>query len=148
RELGRAEGLGIVERADLHHDDRPWRARDEVRAAFGAKLACDRTLEVLARELLGRSLGVAEGLRPHQHEHVGRPACDVLAFPAMALRLHHRFAVDDVAHGAAIASTFGLHGFPPDPPRGSAQYPAWGPSRPWPRIGPRQHLNPRARISD
>ena len=69
--------------------------------------------EIAARELLRRSLGVAEAVDRHQHEHVGRAAGDILAFAAVALRLHHRLALGDIAHLAAIASAFQFHGILP-----------------------------------
>src|SRR5215471_7454643 len=111
RHLRRAEQLGVVERADLD-DQRPRhrRAGDQVGAALGAELARDRTLEIAALELLGRPLGVTETVSRHQQEHVGRAAGDVLAFAAMALRLHDGLAVDLIADLTAIAPASEFHG--------------------------------------
>src|SRR5262249_55231376 len=98
-----------VQRADLHHDDRARRAGREMGAALGAELTRDRSRQILARELPRRALGVAKGVRGHDHEEGGPGAPAGLAFTAVTLRLHHWFAVDEVAHGAAVASAFGFH---------------------------------------
>ncbi len=59
RHLRAAVELGIVERSHFHDDDRTARRPGRhVRAAVGAELARHRILEVAARELLGRALGV------------------------------------------------------------------------------------------
>src|SRR3954463_12236157 len=78
-------------------------------AAFGAEFARDGAFEVLARELLGLPGDVAEAGRRHRDEGVGRTARDVLALAAMTLGLHHRIALGDIAHFAAIASAFQTH---------------------------------------
>src|SRR5260370_30457767 len=78
-------------------------------AAFGAEFPRHGALEIAARELLGGFLGVFEAGDRHQHEQVGRAARDVLAFAAMALRLHHRLALGLIARLAARASAFEFH---------------------------------------
>ena len=107
---GRRTG-GIVERSDL--DDRrpapPGGRVDQVGAAFGAEFPRNRLFEVAARKLFGRALGIFEAVQRHQHEQVRRAAGHVLAFAAMALRLHHGLALGDIAHLAAIASAFEFH---------------------------------------
>ena len=70
RDLRAAEHAGIVEGADLDHDDRYPRPVDEVRPAFGAKFACHRFLQIAAGKLLGRALGVFEAVGRHRHEEV------------------------------------------------------------------------------
>ena len=110
RHLRTAEESGIVERADLY--DRRGQARpprQQVRAAVGTEFPRYGAFEIAAGKLLGRSLGVAEAVDWHQHEHVGRAAGDVLAFAAVALRLHHRLALGHIAHLAAVASAFQFH---------------------------------------
>src|SRR5580693_2157423 len=89
RDLRAAEQRGIVERADLddHHAGHP-RSGDHVGAAFGAEFARYRLFQIAAAELFRRSLGIFEAIAGQQHEHVGRAAGDILAFAAMALRLH------------------------------------------------------------
>src|SRR4051812_43016994 len=77
--------------------------------AFGAEFARHRLLQVLARKLLRRALGVFEAVERHHHEHVGRSAGDELAFAAMTLRLQHRLAFGLIAHRAAIAAAFEFH---------------------------------------
>mgnify|MGYP006141715067 CR=1 FL=1 len=77
------------------------------------------------------------GADRHQHEHIGRAAGDVLAFPAVALRLHHRFALGDIAHLAAIASAFEFHdALPVLVASGASSTELRTPLCPWPRSGP------------
>src|SRR5215475_7972264 len=71
-EARRTVELGIVQRADLYHDDRARRAGREMGAALGAELTRDRSRQILARELPRRAFGVAKGVRGHDHEEVGR----------------------------------------------------------------------------
>src|ERR1700688_3142449 len=82
-------------------------------AAFGAEFPRHRVLEIAAGKLLRRSLGVAEAVARHQQKHVGGAAGDILAFAAVALRLHHRLALGYIAHLSAIATAFEFHGVLP-----------------------------------
>src|SRR5580692_3154878 len=72
-----------------------------------------RAFKVAACKLLGRPRGVTEAVGRHEHEHVWRAAADILAFAAVALRLEHRLALGHIAHLAAIAPAFQLHGVLP-----------------------------------
>src|SRR3954463_6288763 len=106
----RMELRRLVQRADLQDRRRqagdPWH---QMGPALSAEFARDGAFEVLARELLGLPGDVAEASRRHRDEGVGRAARDVLALAAMTLRLHHRVALGDIAHFAAIASAFQTH---------------------------------------
>src|SRR5690242_18202464 len=114
RHLRRAEQFWISERADLDDDGRKaLRAGRHMGPAFRAEFSRDRALEIAALELLRLIPGVAEAAHRHGDEHIRRTAGDVLAFTAVALRFHHGIAVGDIAHLAAIAPTFKLHGFLP-----------------------------------
>jgi hypothetical protein len=110
RHVRRSVGLWIVQRARLQdHRRKAWGPRDDMGSTVRAELARHGTLDVLARELLWRSLRVPETGNRHGHEHVGRASRDVLAFTAMTLRLHHRLAFRLVAHILAVAATLDLH---------------------------------------
>src|ERR1700682_1930229 len=80
-----------------------------MRAAFGAEFPRHCAFKIAASKLLGHSIGIGKAVGRHQKKHVGRAARDILAFAAMALRLHHRLAISDIAHLAAITSAFQFH---------------------------------------
>src|SRR5258707_14803353 len=61
RHLRAAIQAGVVERADFQdHRGQPRPARKHMRAAFGAKFPRHGALEIAARKLPRRSLGIAE----------------------------------------------------------------------------------------
>src|SRR5580692_4305672 len=114
RHLRPAKKAWIVERADFQdHGVETRAAREQMRAAFGAKFPRHGAFEIAARKLPGRPRGVTEAIGRHEHEHVRRAATDILAFAAVALRLEHRLALGHIAHLAAIAPAFQLHGILP-----------------------------------
>src|SRR3984957_13592412 len=114
RHLRSAKKAWIVERADFQDDGGEARAaRDQMRTAFGAKFPRHRAIKIAARKLLGRRRSVTKAIGRHEHEHVWRAAADILAFAAVALRLEHRLALGHIAHLAAIAPAFQLHGVLP-----------------------------------
>src|SRR5258707_9454284 len=78
-------------------------------AALGAEFPRHRAFKITARKLLGGSPAIAEAADRHQKKHGGSAAADILAFAAMALRLHHRLALGHIAHLAAITSAFQFH---------------------------------------
>src|SRR6187402_3341327 len=80
-----------------------------MRAAFCAEFPRHGAFEIAAGKLLWRALGVTEAVERHEKKHVRRTAADILAFAAVALRLHHRLPVGRVAQVSAIASAFELH---------------------------------------
>src|SRR3984893_15500209 len=104
RHLRAAKHSGIVERADFqNHRGQTRPPRGEMRAALGAEFPRYRAFKIAARELPGRRLGVTEAADRHQEKHVGSAAADILAFAAMALRLHHRLPPRPPTPLAAIA---------------------------------------------
>src|SRR5690348_6515716 len=106
----RREHGGVIKGSDLeHHRGQARHPRDQVRAAFGAKLPRDGPFEVRAGELFWRALGVFETIEWHGHEHVWAAAGHVLALTAMTLRLHHWFALGRITHRPAVTSAFQLH---------------------------------------
>src|SRR4029077_17610856 len=110
RHLRPGKKAWIVERSDFQdHGVETRAAREQMRAAFGAKFPRHRTFTVAAGKLLGRPRGVTEAVGRHEHEHVWRAAADILAFAAVALRLEHRLALGHIAHLATIAPAFQLH---------------------------------------
>src|SRR4029077_16506473 len=114
RHLRPAKKAWIVERADFQDDGGETRAtREQMRAAFGAKFPCHRAFKIAAAKLLGRPGGVMEAIGRHEHEHVWRAAADKLAFTAVALRFECGLALGHIAHLAAIAPAFQLHGVLP-----------------------------------
>src|SRR5208282_394148 len=114
RHLRVAKKTWIVERADFqNHGAQARPPRRQVRAAFGAEFPRDGAFKIAACKLPWRPLGVMEAVGRHEKKHVGSAAADILAFAAVALRSQHRLAFGDVAHGAAIASAFKLHGILP-----------------------------------
>src|SRR5216684_1578752 len=114
RHLRGAKQSGIVERADFQNRRGQTRTTcGQMGAAFGAEFPRHRVLEIAAGKLLRRSLGVAEAVARHQQKHVWRAAGDILAFAAVALRLHHRLALGHIAHLSAIAPAFQFHGVLP-----------------------------------
>src|ERR1700731_4882910 len=114
RHLRAAKKAWIVKRADFQdHGGEPRAARDQMRAAFGAKFPRHSAFEIAARKLPGRPRGVMEAIGRHEHEHVRRAAADILAFAAVALRLEHRLALGHITHLAAVAPAFQLHGVLP-----------------------------------
>src|SRR5690242_2339792 len=128
RHLCRSEQAGIIEGPDLYdHGGKSLWPRREVRSAFGAEFAGHRPFKVAPPELLGRVLGVLEACNRHGDEEVWRTTGDVLALATMTLRLHHRLALGEVAHLAAIAPARKFHGALPNswprarPPRGRAR---------------------------
>src|SRR6516164_2891478 len=102
----RREFCGIIERADLDHDHRRTRPGRHMRTAFGTKFPRHGPFEVAAGKLLGRTLRVSEAISWYGEEHVGRATRDVLAFAAVALRLHDRLTLGRIAHRPAITSAF------------------------------------------
>lgn len=111
RHLGPAKQAGVIECSDFYYDNRqPLWTRDEMRAAGGAELARYRVLDIGAGKLPGRALGVFELRARHRGKKIGAAARNVLAFPAMALRLHHRIAFREVTHLATITTAFQFYG--------------------------------------